>query len=359
MRISRFAAYAWAVLAANLGVILWGAFVRASGSGAGCGSHWPLCDGQVVPRALEAEMLVEFTHRLTSGLALLMVVLLLGWAMARHASPHPDEVGATAFLRRPLRTVLAAVTRRPWGAELRGAALAMAFMISEALVGAGLVLFGLTADDASAARAVVLGIHLVNTFFLIAFLALTAWWASGAPAPGRGGHGALGPLLSAALAATLLIGVTGAITALGDTLFPAETLRAGLRDDFSATAHFLVRLRAVHPAIAVATGLYLLVVAAAVRRRRADAPTRRLAAAIIALFFVQLGLGTLNLLLLAPIPLQLVHLLVADAVWLTLVLLTASALSPAPVAHAAAVPVTAPPGVLSGFAERQELGTGN
>ena len=348
MRISRFAAYAWAVLAANLVVILWGAYVRASGSGAGCGSHWPLCNGQVVPRGLEAEMLVEFTHRLTSGVALLLVVLLLGWSMARHAAARPDEVGATAFLRRPLRTVRAALARRPWGAELRGAALAMAFMISEALVGAGLVLFGLTADDASVARAVVLGVHLVNTFFLIGFLALTAWWASGAPAPRRGGHGSLGTLLGAAILATLALGVTGAVTALGDTLFPAESLRAGLRDDFSPTAHFLVRLRVVHPAIAIATGLYLLVVAAAVRRRRTDAVSRRLARAIVTLFFVQLGAGTLNLLLMAPIPMQLVHLLLADVVWITLVLLTASALSPAsaPAPRAAPAPVTAPSGAL-------------
>jgi heme A synthase len=329
MRTIRFAAYAWAVLAANLVVVVWGAFVRASGSGAGCGSHWPLCNGQVLPSAAEAATLIEFTHRVTSGLALLLVVVLLGWALARHAAARPSEARPTDFLRAPVRTTRAALARRPWGSELRAAALAMAFMISEALVGAGLVLFGLVADDDSVARAIVLAIHLVNTFFLLAFVALTAWWGSGRRPPQRRGHGGLAVLLGVALAATLAIGVTGAVTALGDTLFPAESLRAGIRDDFSATAHFLLRLRVLHPVLAVATGLYLLVVAHAVRARRGDPEARRLAAGIVALFFAQLAAGALNLLLLAPVWMQLVHLLLADLVWITLVLLTAATLSAA------------------------------
>jgi heme A synthase len=327
MRLSRFAAYAWAVVAANLAVIVWGAYVRASGSGAGCGSHWPLCNGQVLPRDAGAKTLVEFTHRLTSGVALLLVVALLGWALARHAAARREHATLADFLRAPLRTLRAAMARRPWSAELRAAALAMAFMVSEALVGAGLVLFGLTADDASAARAIVLGIHLVNTFFLVAFLALTAWWASGAPTPRRRGHGALAPLLASAIAAMVVLGVTGAIAALGDTLFPAESLRQGVRDDFSPTAHFLLRLRVAHPLLAVLTGVYLLVVAQAVRARRTDATSRRLAGAIVALLFVQLAAGAVNLLLLAPVWMQLVHLLLADVVWITLVLLAAASLA--------------------------------
>ncbi|MFN8454080.1 MAG: COX15/CtaA family protein [Anaerolineae bacterium] len=74
VKLDRFAKYVWTVLAYNLAVILWGAFVRASGSGAGCGSHWPLCNGEVIPRTPQMETLVEFTHRLTSGLALLLVI---------------------------------------------------------------------------------------------------------------------------------------------------------------------------------------------------------------------------------------------------------------------------------------------
>ncbi|HEU4629958.1 MAG TPA: COX15/CtaA family protein [Gemmatimonadaceae bacterium] len=324
MRLDRFAAYAWAVLLLNFAVVAWGAFVRASGSGAGCGSHWPLCNGQVVPRDVHTAMLIEFTHRVTSGLALVAVLVLLGWALARHAARHAARrAGAGA---EGLRLALA----RPWSWELRGAALAMAFMLSEALVGAALVLLGLVAENDSATRAVVLGIHLVNTFFLLAFLALTAWWASGGRPVRLRHQGVLGPLLLAALAGLLLLGVTGAVTALGDTLFPSGSLREGFRQDFSPTAHFLLRLRVIHPALAVSLGVYLLLVASAVLRRRTDLDARRFARLLITLFFAQLAVGALNLLLRAPVWMQLVHLVLADAVWVTLVLLTATALADAP-----------------------------
>lgn len=330
MRLSRFAAYAWAVLAANLLVILWGAFVRASGSGAGCGSHWPLCNGQVVPRAPELATMVEFTHRLTSGVALLLVLAMLLWAAVRNAS------GALAAA--PLRRrIVAGLRRRPWSWELRGAALAMAFMISEALVGAGLVVFGLVADNASVARAVVLGIHLVNTFFLVAFIALTAWWASGGPPVRLRGGDAAARLVLGGVAGLLVLGVTGAVTALGDTLFPSASLADGIRQDLSPAAHFLVRLRVIHPLLAIGLGLYLVVAAGVVRAQRTDGVTRRLASAVIAVFFVQLGAGTLNLLLLAPVWMQLVHLLLADVVWIATILLAASTMRAVPAERRAPV----------------------
>ncbi|MHB1224754.1 MAG: COX15/CtaA family protein [Gemmatimonadaceae bacterium] len=306
MRPDRFVVFAWATLAYNLAVVAWGAFVRASGSGAGCGSHWPLCNGQVVPLGAQTATLVEFTHRITSGIALLLVVALVVWAWRLFPRGHAARFGA---------------------------AVAMAFMISEALVGAGLVLLGLVADNSSMARAVVLGIHLVNTFFLLAFIALTAWWGSGRPRARVRGGGLVAVLLVLAGTGTLVVGVAGAITALGDTLFPVSSLADGVRQDFSATAHFLVRLRVIHPLLAIGLGLYMLVVAGVVRLRRRDPATRRLASLLILLFFVQLGIGTLNVALMAPIWMQLVHLLMADLVWLTLVLLGAAALSVAPAAE--------------------------
>jgi heme A synthase len=313
-RLDRFAAFAWAVLLFNFAVVAWGAFVRATGSGAGCGSHWPLCNGEVIPRDAHTAMRIEFTHRVTSGLALAAVVVLLVWAYRRHASARAS----------------AGTPRSPWSWELRGAALAMAFMLSEALVGAALVLLGLVAENDSVLRAVVLGIHLVNTFFLLAFLALTAWWASGGKPVRLRGQGLLGGLLLGGVAGLVLLGVTGAITALGDTLFPVGTLREGFAQDFSPTAHFLLRLRVIHPALAVSLGLYLLGVSALVLRRRTDPDARRFARLVIALFFTQLAVGTLNLLLHAPVWMQLVHLVLADTVWVVLVLLTATALADAP-----------------------------
>jgi cytochrome c oxidase assembly protein subunit 15 len=152
MKLNRFAKYTWGVLALNLAVILWGAYVRASGSGAGCGSHWPLCNGVVIPRAPQIETIVEFTHRLSSGLSLVLVVGMLVWSF--RAFPKGDKVRL-------------------------GASLSMFFIITEALVGAGLVLFKWVAQDASLGRAISIGIHLVNTFLLLGSITLTAWWASG------------------------------------------------------------------------------------------------------------------------------------------------------------------------------------
>ncbi|HEU5171318.1 MAG TPA: COX15/CtaA family protein [Gemmatimonadales bacterium] len=309
-----FARYAWAVLGYNLGVVLWGAYVRASGSGAGCGSHWPLCNGEVLPRAPRIETLIELTHRLTSGAALVLVVGLVLWS--RRATPrgHPARFGALVSL---------------------------GFMIAEALLGAGLVWFKLVAENASLFRAFSLGAHLLNTFLLLAAVALTAWWASGGAAVRLRGTGASAWSLGLALLGVLLAGVTGAVTALGDTLFPATSLAEGLRQDVSPTAHLLVRLRVLHPALAIAAGLGVIAAVTAAARG-GSAGTRTLARTAGGLVVAQWAAGAMNVLLLAPVWLQLLHLLLADLLWISLVLLTAAALSsPAP-AHAAAAEPWAP-----------------
>lgn len=297
---SRFARYGWGVLAFNLLVILWGAYVRASGSGAGCGAHWPLCNGEVIPRAPAFETLVEMTHRLTSGVALILVVIQLAWA--RRTLPRGDAARLAAHV-------------------------AMGLMLTEALVGAGLVLFEMVAQNASIARAYWLAAHLLNTFGLIAALVLVPWFASGQPAPRFRGIATEGKLLLTALGGTLVLGMTGAVTALGDTLFPAGSLAEGLAQDFSPTAHLLVRLRVLHPSFAVLVVFVLLLAAGVAAKFRPSVTTIRLAIAVATLAMTQLAAGLVNLLLLAPIWMQLVHLLLADALWLSLVLLTASALA--------------------------------
>ena len=297
---SRFARYGWGVLGFNLLVILWGAYVRASGSGAGCGAHWPLCNGVVIPRAPALETLVELTHRATSGIALLLVVGQLAWA--RRVAP-----------------------RR--GAAWWAAHAAMALMLTEALVGAGLVLFEMVAHNASLARAWWLAAHLLNTFALLAALALVPWFASGRPAPRWREASPERGLLAAALLGTLLLGMTGAVTALGDTLFPARSLAEGLAQDFAPTAHVLLRLRVLHPTLAVVVALLVLLTAAVAAGRRPGVTTRRCALAAAGLVLAQLAGGLVNLLLLAPTWMQLVHLLMADALWIVLVLLAAATLA--------------------------------
>jgi heme A synthase len=240
MKLGRFAIYAWGVLAYNLLVILWGAYVRASGSGAGCGSHWPLCNGQVIPPAPQVATLIEFSHRLTTGLAGLLVIGLVFGAFRALPRGH---------------------------AARRGAALSLAFILIEGMVGALQVRLGLTADNASVGRAVVGSIHLANTFLMLAAITLTAWWASGGAAlqlrnPGiaRGRERLLGWVFALGLLGVLLVGASGAITALGDTLFPSASLAEGLQADLSAGAHFLIQLRVIHPILAVLVGVYTIFV---------------------------------------------------------------------------------------------------
>jgi heme A synthase len=294
---TRFARYAWGVLGWNLIVILWGAFVRATGSGAGCGRHWPSCQGEVIPQPKQIETLIEFTHRAVSGVALLLVLGLLIWGLRACPKGHPARKGIAA---------------------------STFFILLEALLGAGLVLFQLTAENQSAARAIAVALHLANTFLLVASLALTAHWASG----GEDFHftfRAGWPFLIG-LAGVLLIGMSGAITALGDTLFPASSIAEGIRQETTEGAHFLVRLRIIHPIIAVLIGTYTLRLSYWLYHRHGGL-VRRLSVTLAALTAVQLAAGVTNLLLLAPIPMQIIHLLLADLVWIVYILTAAAGLA--------------------------------
>lgn len=295
MPIDRFARYAWGVLAANLLVIMWGAFVRATGSGAGCGSHWPLCNGELIPRADQIETLIEFSHRLTSGVALFMVVGLAIWAFRAY----------------------------PRGHRVRYAAgLSLFFMLTEALIGAGLVLFEYVATNVSIARAVWMAGHLINTFFLLACLTLTAWWASGGSAIRLRKQGVVVWSLGFAVAGILVLSVSGGITALGDTL----VLGAGMSPADSPILARLVSLRIYHPLTAFIVGGLVLTAAWLANVKRPGPATQKLARAVMALYVCQLLLGALNVALKAPVWIQLVHLLLSNLIWITLLLLAASAL---------------------------------
>jgi heme A synthase len=297
---SKLARFAWFVLAWNVVVILWGAYVRATGSGAGCGAHWPLCNGEVVPRAPDAEMLVEFSHRLTSGLALIAVVLLAVWVWRTVAAGHPARRAAVASL---------------------------VFIIVEALLGAGLVLFRLVAQDESLARAMVMPLHLANTLILLLCLTMTAHFLSGGAPVAISGRTRTFGVLVTLLVLMIGVGKTGAIAALGDTLYPATSLLDGLRADFAPTGSLVLRLRFLHPALGVAVGVMLVFGAAAVAIPAGDRRGSLARRLVIALAITQVVLGFVNVWLLAPVWMQLTHLLVADLLWIALVLLTASALA--------------------------------
>ena len=289
----RFAVFAWAVLAYNLAVVLWGAFVRATGSGAGCGNHWPLCDGPVAPHSPAGATLIEFTHRVTSGLDLALVAALVAWAF--RAFPNGTPRGSGRLLA--------------------------VFLVTEALLGASLVLLNHVARNASSSRAWSLSAHLVNTLTLLACLSLTAWWASGRDAVRLRGRAAW--MAAATLAVFALLGISGAIAALGDTLFPSASLAAGFARDFDPAANLFVRLRVWHPPLAAAAGLWVFYYALSAASSGIE---RRLSYAALAVTCAQLAAGAINLLLLAPLGMQLVHLLLADLLWIALVLLSAERL---------------------------------
>ena len=283
----RFSRAAWGVLAYNILVVLWGAYVRATGSGDGCGNNWPLCQGNLVPRAPQAQTIIEFTHRASVLVAFIAVATLAIWAFRLFPRGHRARLYAV---------------------------LSLAFFFVEALLGAGLVLFRYVAHNASAGRAVYLSAHLVNTQVLLALLAMTAWFGAHVRPrtfirPPRS--------ILAALPVALLVAVSGAIAALGDTLFPAASVASGVRRDFSGAADALLRLRAVHPVLAAAGAVCLLIAALAARR----APRRhavRMGTMVMILLAAQLAAGGINLLLLAPVWMQILHLLLADLLWVAL-----------------------------------------
>lgn len=281
-------------------VILWGAFVRLSKSGAGCGEHWPSCRGEVLPVEASMETLIEFTHRAMSGLlGLAVLVLVIGsW-----------------------RTF-------PRGHRVRKAAMAtLIFVITEGAIGAMLVLLGLVGGDERPVRGLVIALHLVNTLGLLACSVLTAHFAGDERPTTWKTAGRARTLLMLALGLVTLTAATGAVTALGDTLFPRELhLGEGLwphiQAELSAGQHVIVRLRALHPFLATFVALFLLFLVQTLHQPLASMSVKRWSSRVAICVVAQVALGVTTIALAAPAWLQLTHLLVADLLWAALVLLT-------------------------------------
>jgi heme o synthase len=297
---NRFATFAWVVLGYSVLVILWGAFVRISLSGDGCGSHWPLCDGVFIPMDWTSERMVEFIHRATSGLFGLFTLVLLIWAFKKYPKGSPIRTAVTV---------------------------GFIFTMFEAIIGAVLVRYGWVAQDTSWERAVMQVVHLVNTFFLLAGFALAAMWASGLPQPRLRGQGPVLWGMGIGLLGLLFLGASGAVTALGDLLFPVTTSSQAVIDSLDPTRHFLVRLRVLHPMIAVSVGLYLVLLAGLLSYFRPSPVVKQAANWVIGIFAVQVLVGLLNVLFKAPLFMQLTHLLLADANWVAALALCAGAVA--------------------------------
>ncbi|HWA77585.1 MAG TPA: COX15/CtaA family protein [Polyangiaceae bacterium] len=298
-----FAKQALSVLVFTLVVILFGAVVRITGSGAGCGQHWPTCQGEIVHLPRKLATAIELTHRITSGASAILVF----WLTVR---------AFRAFER---------------GSVVRKAAVtASALMVVEALIGAVLVRLALVADNASAARAVVMSLHLVSTSALTASLALAVWWSLPRAAVLAGTARGLLRLTLACAGLVVLVSASGAVTALGDTVYPVRVSALGARiaEVESPSAHFLERLRVVHPILAVGAALALIALATRTSDRGLSRATRGFGKAVLGLSLTQVALGSLNVWLSAPGYLQVLHLLVASLLWLALVLLAAELAAP-------------------------------
>jgi heme a synthase len=292
----RFANFAWGVLAYNILVILWGAYVRVSFSGDGCGAHWPFCNGQVIPQNMGAPMAIEFTHRMMTSIDSVAVIAMSVWAFRTFPRRHVVRLYSV---------------------------LSLVFLLIEALLGAGLVLLRYVARDQSAGRAWYLSAHLTNTMLLLAVLTVTAWAAyrnTDRLQITNASRTTIG-----ALPIVVFVSITGAIAALGDTLFPASSLSAGMQQDFSSTSSLLLRLRMFHPVVAGLGAAYLIWVAAMVLKRGEAGHAHTAAASVLGLTLFQLAVGVVNLSLLAPVWMQLIHLLMADAVWIAVLLLVLEA----------------------------------
>jgi len=285
--LSRFAAFALLFMVL---VVLEGAVVRATGSGAGCGKHWPLCNGQIIPHHPRIATIIEFAHRSLTGICSTLVVILIAW-------------------------IFIAKSR---GARVRKAAVTSGvLLLTEALLGAVLVLGGYVEHNASNARVLVQCVHFTNTMLLLAALAITWWWSRE-----RAAVIVLKPARSqawVAVVATIVVGATGSVAALADTLFPSTNFLVGLRQDFAATAPLLVRMRWMHPAATLLEIVFVVWLCARVQGA--------LARWVVGLLAAQVVFGIVDVLLLAPISMQVVHLAGADAFWIALVLCAAGILT--------------------------------
>lgn len=296
-KLNSFAKFAWFAVVYNLLVVLWGVFLRASHSGDGCGQHWLTCGGEAIPTAPQLKTVIEFSHRITTAAAGLVVLILVCWAFAQH-----DKFKYVRLF----------------------AGLSFLFILIEGAIGGGLVLTGNTAANWTPTRPYWTAGHLINTFVLIAFLTLTAWSASERREFKRRDSRSI-LLLFAGAGIIVFVGISGSMAALSTMLFPAESLREGLAMDFDPLSHPLLRLRIIHPISAIIGAVFLIFISSRIRAMSASSePVRNWSSKLSALVIAQIVFGAATLLMLGPIVMQLGHLLLADLVWIAFVLLFAN-----------------------------------
>lgn len=308
----RFTTYVWFVLAVTIAVVLSGDVVQATKSGAGCGESWPRCDGALIPTLGDAATAIEFTHRmLTTALGFAFAGMgLWAWRLYRHKRQHPA-----------------------WKAALW----AGAFFVVEVLIGALLVVFGWVEEDASIGRVVADGAHVVNTFLLIGAVALVALYSAGARSLDV--RSSRSWWLAGGAALLVAIAITGAINSLADFLFESDEVSAAVRAELLETSGWLRQLRTIHPVLAVGGGIALTAIVSFVNATlpREAAGARRVGYFVQGVVGAQVVVGLLNIALRTPLETQLVHLLLADALWIGFIVYSVRVLAGRDVAERSAV----------------------
>jgi heme A synthase len=307
-KMSAFAKYAWFALGYNVLVILWGVFLRASKSGDGCGEHWLTCNGELIPSAPQFKTVIEFSHRMTTAIDGFVMLILVVWAVwIWHKSRNNQSKQI-----------------------LYGAIGSLFFVITEAAVGAGLVLTGNTAEAITDMRPFWAIGHLVNTFILLAFLTMTAWFAGGDRRVRVKVETKTAVLTGLAVLGMIFVGMSGSLAALSNMLFPSQSIAEGIAKDFSPTSNVILRLRLSHPILSILTSVYLIFLAGWLKARSGnDARVSKWTNLVSILVVLQVAFGAATLLTFGPIVMQLGHLLLADLIWIAFVLMTANYLSQA------------------------------
>ena len=273
--------YAKAGLLLSIASILAGAFVRATGSGDGCGATWPTCKGKIIPALSDTSELIEFSHRSISGV--LLVVTLIIFAKTRK------------FQKESLvRTVTNYLTF---------------FVIFEALIGAVIVIFEWVGLNSSLPRIIAVPIHLVNTFGLLGSYAILYKILQDDLQNIKNMFNKNFLLISSLF---LLSGATGSITALADVLFPSASFVEGFLADFDRTSEVLTRLRILHPIISSTLSIVLYVYATGIRKKYNVGVKPLQILILIAVF-----LGVINVLSNIVLPLSILHLAIADFLWIS------------------------------------------
>ena len=261
--------------------ILAGAIVRATGSGDGCGASWPTCNGKVLPSLNTTSEIIEFSHRSISGI-LLIITLLLFIKSKDQGTPslHKKIINYLTF-----------------------------FVLLEALIGAVIVIYEWVGLNSSLPRIIAVPLHLVNTFALLAFYTLIFFLLRESENDLKN---FFDQRLKIAFILFFLTGATGSITALADVLFPSASFIEGLSDDFDSTSEILTRLRIVHPIVSTVLSIFLFS-----ESNRFKNIFGINASAIKILVITGVVLGTLNVVSNIILPLSILHLLLADLLWIT------------------------------------------